>query len=221
MKIVCYFADADGAHPNCSTSDYDVMWPVMQRSVERHGYELIHLTDLHDKPRCTNTIRYDLDSRLVMFSREIAWLRFLESIDDNEQLVLVEPDAYLLRPIPPLADGKDVMFLHRPHKNIPCGFRLARKSAAPFYRAVVETYAKESDSNKTFHGDVGVHHALLGIGPSGIQSLPDRWRDIRIEHRNWIDYTSKLWKNAVAWNFKGTSKHYMLDLAKGKQPPLR
>lgn len=224
MKVACYFAAAEGAHPNCSTSDYDKMWPVMQASVERQGYQLIHLTTWNDPARCEKVFRVDADPATVMFSREVAWLEFLYSLEDDEEAVLVEPDAYLLRPIPQLAIGADMMLLRR-YKTLPCGFRLAKKSAIPFYEAVVREYDKMDREHKTFHGDAQTHHRLLGIGPRGARfegyGSFMRWESVNIEIRDWLDYTSKLWRKAVAWNFKGDSKHIMLAMADGKMPAMR
>jgi hypothetical protein len=219
VKVVCYFADADGSHPHCSTAEYDRIWPVMQKSVERCGYELIQLTSRKDKPRCANVVRYDIDPATVMFSREVAWLAYLEQA--QEEVVMVEPDCFMLRPVPPLADGKDMLLLQRPGRVLPSGFRLAKASAAPFYRAVVEEYSKWSHDDKVFHGDCKVHHLLLGIGKGGAIDPPTSWNSVQIEVRNWIDYTSKLWRRAVAWNFKGTSKDKMLAMADGHMPRMR
>lgn len=220
MRIVCYFAAAEGSHPHCSISDYDKMWPVMQASVERQGYELVHLTGMEDRARCRETFRVDVDPATVMFSREVAWLRFLNSLQDSETAVLIEPDCYLLRQIPDLHPSSDFMLLTRPGRVIPSGFRMARRTAMPFYEAVVDAYAKMPHEKKVFHGDVDAQHELLSVSRShGIP--PSTWRGLVIERRNWIHYTSKLWRDAVAWNFKGTSKHYMLAMADGVMPEMR
>lgn len=221
MKVVCYFAAAEGSHPNCSTADYDKMWPVMEASVNRCGYDLIHLTSQDDVARCERTVRVDVDPATVMYSRELAWLQFLEQHAEGQQVVLVEPDCFLLRSIPPLREDCDMMLLLRPGKSLPCGFRLATQGAIPFYREVVRRYSTLPDDQKVFHGDVRVHHEILGLGPLGANNIPRAACGVRIEQRDWTDYTSKLWKKAVAWNFKGTSKHIMLDMAKGKMPEMR
>lgn len=221
MRIACYFAAApDGAHPECSLADYDTIWPVMQKSVEDQGYELIHLTSLEDMARCRSVFRVDVDPATVMFSREIAWLRFLESLSDGEEAVLIEPDCVMRKPIPSLVIG-DAMLLSRPGRPMPSGFRLATNKAIPFYRAVVDHYTLASPERKVFHGDIDSTAHVLGIDRDCVRRLPLRWREVRFEHRNWLDYTSKLWRHAVAWNFKGTSKHIMLDMADGKMPEMR
>lgn len=220
MKVACYYAAAEGAHPHCTPSEYDIIWPVMQRSVERHGYELIHLTGQDDPAKCDNVFRTIIRPETVMFSREIAWVDFLRSLDDGEEAVLIEPDAYLNKPIPPLTYG-DMMLLHRPNKSLPSGFRLCTNKALPFYEAVVQNYRSYPYADKVFHGDVKVHHALLGLGKQGAVNIPRSCRGVRIEIRDWLDYTSKRWAKAVAWNFKGTSKTTMLQMAKGIMPELR
>lgn len=219
MKVVCYYAAMPGAHPHCEPADYDTIWPLMQKSVEAQGYELTHLTSLKEPAKCDSVYRVDIDPALVMFSREHAWLEYLKQLPEDETAVLVEPDAYLLRPIPELKG--DMMLLERPGKSLPCGFRMATKRAVPFYEAVCRLYSNYDDDDKVFHGDVKVHHKLLKLGARGAYGIPNHWNGVTIERRDWLDYTSKRWAKAVAWNFKGTSKHIMLDMAKGKMPELR
>ena len=220
MRVVCYYAAAEGAHPHCAPTDYDRLWPVMQESVERQGYELTHLTTSDEPAKCKNVFRTVIRPETVMFSREVAWLDFLRTLPDGESAVLIEPDAYLLRPIPPLVYG-DMMLLYRPEKSLPSGFRLCTNRAIPYYEAVVQTYRSYSHADKGFHGDVKVQHKLLGLGTHGAINIPRSCRGVKIEVRNWIHYTSKLWHDAVAWNFKGTSKQIMLDMAEGKMPEMR
>jgi hypothetical protein len=222
MKIACYFAAAkNGAHPECSLEDYDRIWPVMMENVARHGYDLIHLTSLHDKPRARTVARIDVNPETVMLSREIAWLRFLEQLPHGEQAVLIEPDCVLRKPIPPLLAGKDALLLKRPGRPMPSGFRIATRRAIPFYKAVVDLYRWATPQKQTFHGDIDCTAKVLGIDRDCVRYLPSHWKTVHFEHRDWIDYTSKLWKKAVAWNFKGTSKHIMLDMALGIEPALR
>jgi len=221
MRIVCYFA----ADPNNSTeyklADYDKIWPVMQQSVEAQGYTLIHLTSLDDRARCAQTARIDVDPSKIMLSREIAWMRFLEQLPDGEQAALIEPDCVLRKPIPPLADDKDAMLLLRPGKPMPSGFRLATNKALRFYREVVDLYRWATPEKQVMHGDVDSIAKVLGIDRGNAARLPHSWKTVRFEHRNWTDYTSKLWRHAVAWNFKGWSKDVMIDMANGIQPELR
>lgn len=222
MKVVCYFAAAEGVHPHCTVAEYDEIWPVMQASVERQGYELIHLTGREDKARCKTVLRYDIDPAVVMYSREVAWAGFLETLEDGEQAVLVEPDAYLLRPIPPLRDDKDMLLLRRPGKSLPSGFRLAKRSALPFYREVVRVYSGMSDGLKKLHGDVAAQQQVLGVLPRGAGDLPAQWGSVHFEHRFFGEYTSKMLEGAVAWNFKGRSKEQMLKMArKGRFQEMR
>lgn len=209
MIVCCYYSPVVGGHPHCTPSEYDQIWPVMQRSVEAQGYELVHLTTRDAEAKCAKVFRYDGDPNLVMWTRELAWLEFLRSVPDDEQVVMVEPDCMLLRQVPRLHNNADLMLLRRYKGTVPAGFRLARKSAIPFYEAVVAEYSTYPEEHKKFHGDAG---ALLAVAKR------PGWN---IEWRSWLLYTSKLWRDAVAWNFKGTSKITMLEIAKGAKPQLR
>ena len=209
MIVTCYYSPVEGGHPSCDTSLYDDLWPIMLKSCARLGYKVVHLTTKDAEAKTDNVVRYDLDPEKVMFSREVAWLRFLESMgNDTEQVVLVEPDAILRKPIPPLTTG-DVMFLRRPNKNEPCGFRLATRKAAPLYERIVSIYSTLTDADKRFHGDVNAHHQALGIRDA--TTIPSKVGSVNIEVRNWEHYTTAMKRaDAVAWNFKGTSKPKML-----------
>lgn len=221
MKIVCYFADAKGGHQDATLADYDVLWRVMQESVERHGYELIHLTSLHEPARCAHVVRYNVDPETIMFSREVCWLQFLQAQPPGEQVVLVEPDCYLLKQIPPLAPDNDCLLLVRPGRPMPSGFRLATVRATPFYEAVVQHYMTLPHAKKVMHGDVDSIAAVLGVNRDDASNPPRSFGTVDFEHRPWTDYTSKLWRHAVAWNFKGWSKKTMLEMAAGKMPKMR
>jgi len=209
MRIACYYAAAPGTHPNATPELYDRIWPIMQDSLLEHGYELDHLTDLEDKARGHRCFRFDVDPATVMFSREIAWLRYLERLPPGETAVMVEPDCLLRKPIPELTDGAFLM-LRRPGASPPSGFRMATREAIPFYEAMVRHYNGLSREEQVFHGDVRCLRELLGIKPRGAGDMPRMWRGIPIEVRNASDYTTHGTPDAVAWNFKGSSKPRML-----------
>ena len=214
MRVCCYFAYAEGAHPLAGRGDYDALIPVMSKFVHRHGYKLDHLT-CGDEPafgdRC---IRHaDLDPRFVMWNREVAWLRYLQELPEGEQAVLVEPDCLLLRKIPPLTDA-DLMLLQRDGETPSPGFRLAKRSSLPLYEEVVRVYSEMGDDLRVIHGDVIALRVALDAKRSVV---PSQWRGLRIEVRKFFDYCGKphlLHSGTVALNFKGGSKQRMVRFVK-------
>jgi len=208
MKIVCYYAAAAGAHPDADPELYDRIWPIMLKSFADHGHDVIHLTDLDDMARSDLCYRFDVDPKTVIYSRELAWLGFLNRLAVGEVAVLVEPDAILRKPIAPL-EG-DMLLLTRPGKSIPCGFRMATRAAIPFYEEIVRRMGTYPREQKVFHGDVRAHRETLKLprGESGY--LPSEWDGVLIESRPAEFYTDRH-PDATLWNFKGRSKKDMLQ----------
>lgn len=211
MKLVVYFARAH--HPCCDVSLYDQIWPIFQRAVARHGYELIHLTDERDTARGDVTLRFQVDASLVMWAREHCWLDFLRvHASDDEQYCMVEPDMIVRERIPELLPGEDFLLLQRALGDcINPGFRLVKRSALPFYETVVARFADSVPPEKrAWHGDVQAHHLALNFDPS--HPVPRRWRDLGIAVRKGAHYgvDGHRSQGVVIQGFKGSSKATML-----------
>jgi hypothetical protein len=208
---VCFFVPNADCHPDFELGIYDAIWPIMHRSLRDNGCELVHLTDAVTTSRGDSVFRVDgIDPKKTMLSRDIAWLRFLEQMPKDDQVCMVEPDTMMVRPVTPLDDEHDLVLLRR-YANISPGFRLAKKTSLPFYRAVMAAWKGVPVEKHVFHGDVDALHAATGA--TDAMHIPLRRHGCSIDIRGWEYYIGKGSKNAELWNFKGTSKRAMLQFA--------
>lgn len=209
MIVVFYHADA---HHPCSykPSIYYQMVARLIESANQFGYGVIHLTDEKNAAMTVPCLRYPVQAREVMLSRERAFYWFLEkSCDDSQQYMLVEPDSIFVKAVPPLPEGKDFMLLRRPGDNYPPGVRLCRRSALPFYQEVLHYYEQHvSPSRRDWHGDVDAMHMALGNWPEkDAVNPPTSWRGLGIDVREYRDYvSSRQHKGSVMLHWKGASK---------------
>lgn len=216
MKYAVYFVPREGVHPHATLDDYQRLWPIMHRSVRALGHRLIHITDDNTANWGDECFRVPgLDPSTTMRSRDVAWHQFVQSLQPGEQACMIEPDTVMLRDVPPIAEGHDMVLLRRPESVVPGWFKLAKRTAEPFYRAVVENYAHVDRSLWAFHGDIRALHMTLGIGKTA-NLLPTERCGVRIEVRDWPCYGFRKaharMREQVFHQYKGTSKADMLAL---------
>jgi len=207
-----YFAAAEGAHPCVSSvSIYKDLWEVMIGAVHRLGHEVVHITDMASESWGDHVFRVDVDPLTVVYSRDVAWAAFVESLDDDSQAMMIEPDTLMLRPVPPLQPASDLCVLTRPGNGVPGWFRLSKKSSLPFYRDVVDAYDDMDSKLRVFHGDIGAVHRVLGIKDGGYaEDLKLVASGCTIETRSWLQYGYRKGIDPYFLQFKGTSKEQML-----------
>jgi len=214
MRYVVFFVPREGIHPCASLEDYSKLWPIMHRSVKRLGHELVHLTDKVTPCMGDSVHRVDVDPATTIYSRDVAWRDYVASLPDGEQACMIEPDTYMLRSIPPIADGFDMVLLRRPYKVIPGWFKLATNRAIPFYDRVLREWEAFTGDLRVFHGDIGALHRACSI-PDGesAHTIPEIVDGVRIESRDWWRYGFRKADNRPYFlQFKGESKADMLRL---------
>jgi hypothetical protein len=187
----------------------------MHQSVRQLGHKLIHITDETTPSWGDEVFRVPgLRTEHTMWSRDVAWLKYIESLDGNEQACMIEPDTVMLRDVPPIKDGCDMVLLRRPESCIPGWFKLAKASAAPFYAQVVANYELIPGELRSFHGDIHALHMACGLTREDTgHTLPSEAHGVRIESRDWPCYGFRKphsgWQNQVFLQYKGFSKELM------------
>jgi hypothetical protein len=215
MKYTIFWVPNEGVHPHATQETYDRIWPIMHRSVRKLGHKLIHITDEKTPSLGDEVYRVPgLNPKHTMKARDEAWLNFLLSLDADEQACMIEPDTLMLRDVPPISDGYDMVLLRRFESCVPGWFKLAKRSAAPFYQQVVDNYANVPQDLWGFHGDIHALHMACGIGAKETaHAIPSEACGVTIEVRNWPCYGFRKahsnMRNQVFFQFKGTSKKDM------------
>lgn len=215
MRYVVYFVPREGVHPHATLDDYRKLFPIMHESVRGLGHKLVHLTDLTSPCLGDEVWRTDVSARTTVFSRDVAWARYVEALPDGEQACMIEPDTLMLKDIPGISDGYDMVVLRRPQSCVPGWFKLARNTAAPLLWKIVDNYQSLSDEMHVFHGDINALHAALSI-PDGqtAHTIPSVAEGVRIEVRDWDMYGFRKTSGQFFLQFKGTSKRDMLAHAR-------
>lgn len=220
-QVYCvFFVPNEGVHPCASLADYAKLWPVMHDSVRQLGHEVTHLTDMRTESWGDHVFRVDVDAKTTVRSRDIVWAEFVRQLGPDETAIMIEPDTVMVRPIPDLRDGCDLVILRRPGACVSGGFKMARRSAAPFFDAVVRQYGQIDPSQHPFHGDVLALHRTLGIKPGKTaDNIPDQAEGCRIDVREFRDYGWRGSRAPYLLQFKGASKSLMLRLGSDVTQP--
>lgn len=211
MRYVVYFVPKESIHPCTSLDLYKKLWPIMKKSVNDLGHELVHITDDHTPCWGDSAFRIELDPSTTIYSRDVAWLAYLASLKDREQACMIEPDTILVRDIPPIKKGCNMVLLQRPQSYMAGWFKLATKLAMPFYRQVIKNYDGLPEEMKVFHGDIRALHRTIGIGDhEKAERIPMEACGVKIEVRNWYQYGFRKGHDPYLLQFKGGSKPEML-----------
>jgi hypothetical protein len=215
MKYTIFWVPNEGVHPHASLETYKRIWPKMHQSVRQLGHKLVHLTDETTPSWGDEVFRVPgLNPQHTMWSRDVAWLKYIESLDTDEQACMIEPDTVMLRDVPLIKDGYDMVLLRRPESCIPGWFKLAKRSAAPFYAQVVANYDLIPMGLWSFHGDIDALHMACGMSRQDTaHTLPTQVHGVRIESRDWPCYGFRKphanMKQQVFFQYKGFSKEQM------------
>lgn len=213
MIYTCFFIPREGAHPCASLDDYSKLWPIMHESVRKLGHKLVHITDVATTSWGDECFRADVDPKTTIYSRDVAWRAFLSQLPEGEQACMIEPDTLMLRDIPPLSDSHDMRLLRRPQKCIPGWFKLAKRSALPFYDRVLREWESLNGDLRVFHGDIGALHRACGIADGDTaHTIPSLVDGVRIDVQDWplYGFRKNPRSNPYFLQFKGTSKSDML-----------
>jgi hypothetical protein len=215
MKYTIFWIPNEGVHPHATLETYAKIWPIMHESVRKLGHKLVHITD-EDTPCWGDEVFRvpGLNAKHTMWSRDVAWLSYINSLDKNEQACMIEPDTVMVRDVPPIQEGFDMVLLRRPESVIPGWFKLAKKSASRFYQQVVENYERLPVEWRSFHGDIKALHMAAGLAENETaHTLPALAHGTRIEVRDWPCYGFRkphaAQAHQVFLQYKGTSKKDM------------
>lgn len=215
MNYTIFWVPNEGVHPHASLETYKRIWPKMHQSVRQLGHKLIHITDETTPSWGDEVFRVPgLNAQHTMKSRDVAWLKYIESLDADEQACMIEPDTLMMREVPPIKDGYDMVLLRRPQACVPGWFKLAKRSAAPFYRRVVANYESVPENLWALHGDTDALRMACGIAANQpAKSIPSHLHGVNIEVRDWWCYGYRKphpnMKQQVFFQFKGSSKDEM------------
>lgn len=165
---------------------YETIIKWFRDQLHKHDIELIHLTTEEHPGWGDTNYHFQGDPAEPMYNREVFFTRFLKDYAKNGWYWFCEPDFRIKQMFPMPRDGVDLLMLHRPNDFIkisPC-FRLARRTAVPFFEEVLSLYNLDK---KDWHGDsdafISISEKIPNLG-LGVY----RRNGVTIEFRNCDEY---------------------------------
>lgn len=181
MKAVIYHAEAKALW-EVPQNLYKTLFENFRRQCHKHKIEVIHLsTEGHEGWGDVN-IHYAGDPLEIVYNREVFFTKFLEEAEDDTYW-FAEPDQQILKMFPALETDLAVTLRPGDGVAITPSFRLAKKTALPFFKEVLSYF----DGRKDWHGDSGAFakmYKAMGEPGFGIK----KYKDMTIDLRRYEDY---------------------------------
>jgi hypothetical protein len=149
MKAVIYHAHAKIAE-QFEPLTYERLIHGLKKNVNSYGIPLVHLTLYGNAGFGDENHYFEGDPNEIIWNREKFFIEFLKQAPDDVYF-FTEPDSRIMEMFPEL--DCDLALLRRNDDvALNPAWRLARKSAIPFFEEVF-TYYPEEANRKEWHGD--------------------------------------------------------------------
>lgn len=195
---------------NAPDGAYKTLIEFYKEQLHKHDIKLIHLsTEGHDGWGDVN-IHYPGNPEEVMWNRENFFVKFLKEDAEDEYYWFGEPDVIIDKL--PLPTDCDLCVLARPDDGVKINptFRLAKKSALPYFEELVENYNMDK---KKWHGDSDAH-AYIGNKLESMRKFSigkHEYNGMKIELREHDKYLHQQ-KSEFLRHFKFTNKKSLLEM---------
>ena len=203
MKAVVYHADGPIAE-NFPKDTYKTLFKIFKENVKTFNIPLVHITLQGHEGWGDENYFYDRDPAHIVYNREELFLDFLKNAEDNVYW-FAEPDHRLKHIFPPLET--DLALLVRQDSTpITPSWRLAKKSAIPFFEEVFSYYDIE---NKSWNSDSGAYIKMWEQIGSPIESGIINYNNMSIDLRPYKQYSMR--KSGYSQQFKGLHKFEIIE----------
>ena len=202
MKAVIYHSDTARG----SKFDYRKLFSGFMENVRYYGIRTVHLTTDGAEGWGDENHYYSLDPYNIVMNREITFCEFLEKSEDDETYWFTEPDARIVKMFPELDGDLCLLFRKNDIAVITPSFRLARKSALPFFHETSDLM--KMSSGKNWDGDTDAFVEMWKRIGSPTEGKTE-YNGIKIEIRPYEDYTLRN-NTGYVNHFKAHSKSQIL-----------
>lgn len=204
MKAVIYHADA-AISLQFPKDTYKNLILGLKKNCNSFSIPLIHLTVNGFEGLGDENFFYDGDPADVIYNREKFFIEFLKHADDDVYW-FTEPDSRINNMFPELNSDLALLIRNHPTKKLTPAWRLAKKSAVPFFEEALSYY---DNSMKDWHGDTaGFRKMWENIGRPETESLIN-YKNISIELRSYKSYCMR--KSVYTQQFKSNHKSEILE----------
>jgi hypothetical protein len=198
MKAVVYHADGPIAK-NFPKDTYKTLFKILKENLKTFDIPLIHITLHGHEGWGDENYFYDRDPANIIYNREELFIEFLKNAEDNVYW-FAEPDHRLNNIFPPLATDLALLF-RKDSTPITPSWRLAKKSAIPFFEEVFSYY---DTTNKSWNSDSGAYNKMWEIIGSPTETGVIHYNNMSIDLRPYKQYSMR--KSGYSQQFKGLHK---------------
>lgn len=201
MKAVIYHAESKVAEWY-EPKTYDRLIQGLKKNVNSFGIPLVHLTIKGFPGMGDENYFYDGDPQDIIWNREKCFIDFLKDCQDDVYW-FTEPDSRLIKVFPELKT--DLALLRRIDSvAINPSWRLAKKSALPFFEEVFSYYPDDKDK-KQWHGDSFAYVKMFEIlKRPGVGVLT--YKNMTIDLRPYTFYCEKASPFTRQWKAKNKAE---------------
>lgn len=211
MKAVIYHADSFIAkrlseEHKLPKNIYKHLIEKLKNNLHSFGIELIHLTLHGHEGLGDQNFFYDGDPTHITYNREHCFVNFLKNCPDNEYW-FTEPDTRLNNLFPALAGDLALLMRGTPGNPIPPAWRLAKKSALPFFEEILDCL--DSQQKGWWENDSAAFEKMaVRLGnPTKLGHFV--YKNLNIELRNYKHYCMR--KSHYSQQFKSHHKIELCD----------
>lgn len=206
MKAVVYHAEARVAQ-KFPPGTYEKLMRGLERNLDAHNIPMIHLTTRGHPIWAREGREYDGDPQDTVWNRDKFFIEFLRNEPDDVYLC-IEPDHRVARGVPNLRCDAAVLYRRNSGPHFTPSWRMARKSALPFFEWIFRFYPKDG-SKRDWDGDSTAWGTAWE--KMGSPTVPGDYKfmGLDIEIRPYEDYTHTDSKMMV--QFKATSKMQLVE----------
>jgi hypothetical protein len=202
MKAVVYHADSTIAK-SYPQNTYKNLFTLLKSNLKKFNIPLIHLTINGYEGWGDENFFYDRDPNDIVYNREDLFLNFLKNANDDVYWFL-EPDHKLITMFPEL--NTDLALLIRNDSTpITPSWRLARKTAIPFFEELLDTFVV----NRNWNGDSVAFCKMWERIGSPLNPGIVKYKDLLIELRSYKQYSTR--KSQYSQQFKDLHKLELLN----------
>jgi len=203
MKAVVYHADGPIAE-KFPKDTYKTLFKILKENLKTFGIPLVHITLEGHEGWGDENYFYDRDPAHIVYNREELFLDFLKNADDNVYW-FAEPDHRLKHMFPSLETDLALLF-RQDSTPITPSWRLAKKSAIPFFEEVLSYY---DTTDKSWNSDSGAYIKMWEQIGSPTESSVVNYNNMSIDLRPYKQYSMR--KSGYSQQFKGLHKFEIIE----------
>jgi hypothetical protein len=206
MKAVVYHADSYIAE-RFQSNIYKHLFKQLKENLHTFNVELIHLTLNGHEGWGDQNYFFDGDPKNITYNREYCFVDFLKTCPEDTYW-FTEPDTRINNMFPMLSGDLALLMRATPGNPIPPAWRLAKKSALPFFEEILECL--DQTQKGWWEVDTAAFEKMAERMGNPKELGQFNYNNMDIELRNYKHYCMR--KSHFSQQFKGQHKKELCDI---------